>query len=54
VIIAAYEATVEDAFAGLGNGELDRYRATTSPCAAERIEADLVADRIPPGNPRRW
>ena len=54
VIIAAYEATVEDAFAGLGSGELDRYRATTSPCAAERIEADLVADRIPPGNPRHW
>ncbi|HET6830333.1 MAG TPA: gamma-glutamylcyclotransferase family protein [Solirubrobacterales bacterium] len=54
VIIAAYEATVEDAFAGLGPAELDRYLATTSPCAAERIEADLVADLIPAGNPRRW
>jgi cation transport regulator ChaC len=54
VIIAAYEATVEAAFAGLGPGELDRYLAVTSPCGAERIEAELVADQIPPGNPRRW
>ncbi len=54
VIIAAYEATVKAAFAALGGGELDRYLATTSPCAAERIDAELVADRIPAGNPRRW
>jgi hypothetical protein len=45
---------VEAAFAGLGPGELDRYLAVTSPCAAERIEAELVVDQIPPGNPRRW
>jgi cation transport regulator ChaC len=54
VIIAAYEQTVEAAFAGLGRGELDRYRTTTSPCTAERIDAELVIDRIPAGNPRRW
>jgi cation transport regulator ChaC len=54
VIIAAYEETVKAAFAGLGAGELERYRETTSPCAVERIDAELVADRIPPGNPRRW
>jgi cation transport regulator ChaC len=54
VIIAAYEQTVEAAFAGLGPDALDRYRTTTSPCAAERIDAELVADRIPAGNPRRW
>ncbi|GIK76950.1 MAG: gamma-glutamylcyclotransferase [Thermoleophilia bacterium] len=54
VIIAAYEATVKAAFAALGSGELDRYLATTSLCAVERIDAELVADRIPAGNPRRW
>ncbi len=54
VILASYERTVEAAFAGLGPGELDRYRATTLPSPAERIEADLVADAIPEGNPREW
>jgi len=54
VIIAAYEAAVEAAFAGLGPGELDRYRETTAPCAVERIDAELLSGRIPAGNPRSW
>jgi len=54
VVIAAYEREVEAAFAGLGPGELDRYRATTERGPAERIDAYLVAGSIRPGNPRRW
>lgn len=54
VVIAAYERAVEAAFAELGSGELDRYRATTERGPAERIDAYLVAGSIRPGNPRRW
>lgn len=54
VIIAAYERAVEEAFAALGRGELDRYRETTEPSTAERIEAYLLAGAVPAGNPRSW
>lgn len=54
VVIAAYEQEVEAAFAALGPGELDRYRATTERGPAERIDAHLVAGSIRPGNPRSW
>jgi hypothetical protein len=54
VIIASYVATLEAAFAALGPGELEHFRATTEPPPVEVIEAVLVRDRIPVGNPREW
>lgn len=54
VILATYERAVETAFEGLGPGQLARFRATTVPSDVERIEPTLVADSIPPGNPRGW
>jgi cation transport regulator ChaC len=54
VVLSTYERTVEAAFDELGPDELDRFRETTRPCGAERIEPVLVADAIPPGNPRDW
>lgn len=54
VILGSYERAVEQAFAALGPGQLQRYRATTVPCPAERVEAELRSDRIPAGNPRAW
>jgi Gamma-glutamyl cyclotransferase, AIG2-like len=53
VILATYAAAVEEGFGGLGPGELDHYRATT-PYPVERVDARLVIDRIPDGNPRAW
>jgi cation transport regulator ChaC len=54
VILATYAAAVERGFEGLGPGELDRYLRTTGPHPVEVVEAALVADNIPPGNPRDW
>jgi cation transport regulator ChaC len=54
VILATYAAAVEQGFEGLGPGALDRYLATTGPYPVERVEATLVIDRIPDGNPRAW
>jgi hypothetical protein len=54
VVIAAYAQAVEAAFAKLGEGELELYRATTELPPAPVVEAALVRDHIPPGNPRRW
>jgi cation transport regulator ChaC len=54
VILATYARAVEEAFAALGPGELERYRATTGAYPVERVEADLVRDEIPEGNPRAW
>jgi cation transport regulator ChaC len=54
VVNAAYARAVEAAFADLGPGELDLYRDTTEPCPVEVVEAVLVRDEIPPGNPRGW
>jgi hypothetical protein len=54
IVIAAYARAVEEAFAKLGEGELDLYLATTEPAPAPVVEAVLLRDRIPPGNPRRW
>jgi hypothetical protein len=53
-ILANYARTVEAAFEALGEGELERYLATTGPYPVERVEATLVMDRIPEGNPRAW
>lgn len=53
-IVAAYARTVETAFAALGASELDTFRATTGPPPVEPVDAVLIRDRIPPGNPRDW
>jgi hypothetical protein len=53
VILATYAAAVEQGFELLGPDELEHYRSTT-PYAAERVDATLVIDRIPEGNPRAW
>jgi cation transport regulator ChaC len=54
VVIATYVAAVEAAFAGLGDGELELYRRTTEPPPVPVIDARLVRDHIPEGNPRDW
>lgn len=54
VILRRYVDAVESAFAELGPGELARYLATTEVPAVEIIQAELVRDEIPPGNPRAW
>jgi hypothetical protein len=53
-IVRAYAASVEAAFANLGDDELRLFRETTGPPPVELVEAVLVRDRIPPGNPREW
>ena len=54
VIMASYLRAVEEGFAVLGPDELEVFRATTGPPPVETIEARLVRDLIPPGNPREW
>ena len=54
VVIAGYLEAVEAAFAELGPGELDRFRATTGEPPAPVVPARLIRDAIPPGNPRDW
>lgn len=54
VILASYAAVVESAFSALGSGEIDVYRQTTAPHPVPVVEAELVRDRIPAGNPRAW
>ncbi len=54
IVIANYVRTVEAAFAALGPGQLELFRATTGEPPVEVAEATLVRDRIPEGNPRGW
>lgn len=54
VILAPYVRTVERCFAELGPAELERFRRTTGDPPVEVIDAVLVRDQIPPGNPRSW
>jgi hypothetical protein len=54
VIVATYPAAVEAAFAALGPGQLELFRATTAPPPAPLVEGRLARDEIPPGNPRAW
>ena len=54
VILATYAQAVEAAFGALAPDGLEIYRATTGPYPVERVEAKLVRDQIPAGNPRRW
>jgi hypothetical protein len=54
VILSSYLATVEAAFAALGDDGLEGFRETTGPPPVEVVEGALIRDRIPAGNPREW
>jgi hypothetical protein len=54
VILRPYTETVETAFAEHGEEARELYLATTGPPPVEVIDAVLVRDAIPEGNPRRW
>ncbi len=54
VVLAPYLRTVEAAFAAVGPVELDAYRESTGSPPVPAVEAVLVHDDIPPGNPRGW
>ena len=54
VILDTYARAVEEGFDRLGPGQLETYRATTGPYPVKTVDAALVLDRIPPGNPRAW
>jgi hypothetical protein len=54
IVVATYPRHVEQAFAALGPEQLELYRETTPPPPVEVTEAGLIADAIPPGNPRAW
>jgi hypothetical protein len=54
IVVSTYPATIEAAFDRLGPGQLDLFRDTTAPIPVPVSEATLVADAIPPGNPRDW
>ena len=53
VILETYASAVELGFSAVGKDELEHYRVTT-PYPVERVDATLVIDRIPEGNPRAW
>jgi hypothetical protein len=54
VILSTYALAVEAAFEALGPKELEAFRVSTGPHPVEVVEATLVRDRIPSGNPREW
>jgi cation transport regulator ChaC len=54
VVLAAYVDAVEAAFASLGGEQRLLYLETTGPPPVAVVEAVLVEDRIPEGNPRAW
>jgi hypothetical protein len=54
VVISTYVAAVERAFTALGEAQLTLYHETTEPPPVPVIDAVLVRDRIPAGNPRDW
>jgi len=54
VVLASYARAVEGAFDSLGPGQLELFRETTGPHPVPVVEAVLVRDRIPEGNPRDW
>jgi cation transport regulator ChaC len=54
VILATYARAVEQGFDALGPAELEHYRRTTGSYPVELVEATLVIDHIPEGNPRAW
>lgn len=54
IVMAPYVRTVEAAFAALGDSQLAAYRESTDPPPVEPVDATLLRDEIPPGNPRDW
>lgn len=54
VILRSYAETIEAAFAELGREHHRLYLETTQQPPVELIDAVLVRDEIPPGNPRGW
>lgn len=54
VIIDNYATLVERAFKAISAEELSHYLASTGPCPVDRVEAMLVSDRGPEGNPKAW
>ncbi len=54
IIIASYVRACEAAFHELGPAAWEAFMATTGDFPAPVVEARLVADQIPEGNPRAW
>jgi cation transport regulator ChaC len=54
VIIRSYLAAVESAFEALGPRDLERLRASIAALPAPVVDARLIRDEIPAGNPREW
>lgn len=54
VVLASYLRACEAAFEELGPDELVTFGRTTEPVPVPVVEARLVRDEIPPGNPRAW
>jgi hypothetical protein len=54
VAMAPYLRALEAAFTELGPGQWELFLQTTGLPPVETIEARLVRDEIPPGNPREW
>jgi len=54
IIIASYVAACEAAFAELGPTAWEEFMATTGEFPAPVVDARLVVDAIPEGNPREW
>jgi hypothetical protein len=54
VVLASYLRACEGAFDELGPDELATFAASTDPTPVPVVEARLVRDRIPEGNPRAW
>ncbi len=54
IVIASYVQACRAAFEELGPGAWDQFMATTGEPPAPMVDARLVADAIPEGNPRAW
>ena len=54
IIVASYVRACEAAFNELGPGACEEFLATTGEFPAPVVDARLVVDEIPEGNPRAW
>jgi cation transport regulator ChaC len=54
VILRSYADAIERGFTALGADQLEHYHRTTGPYPVELVDAILVIDHIPEGNPRAW
>ena len=54
IVIASYVEACKVAFDDLGPGAWDEFLATTGEPPVPVVEARLVVDEIPEGNPRAW